>query len=243
MSAELSRSAWFRASGASIALLVSGCASRNAQVDEQQSKDVGSGWRTEFAVNKADLGSTGTNPYFPLQPGRVQVYRNGDAMLTVTVTDQTRRVDGVETRIVEEREEKHGKVVEVSRNFFAADRKTGDVFYFGEEVDEYKNGQIASHGGAWQSGVNNARFGLFMPGKPAVGDKFYQEQAKEAQDRAEIVSLTETVQTPAGEFKNCVHVRETTPLEMGVSHKWYSPEAGQVRDDGMKLAETKPGKP
>lgn len=48
--------------------------------------------------------------------------------------------------------------------------------------------------------------------------------------QAEIVSLTETVKTPAGEFKSCLKVRETTPLEPGVtSCKHYAPASGWCR--------------
>ena len=77
-----------------------------------------------------------------------------------------------------------------------------------------------------------------IPGKPTVGQAFYQEIApKVAMDRAEIVSTSETVKTPAGTFQNCVHLRETTPLERDVSHKYYAPGIGLIKDDAFELAE------
>jgi hypothetical protein len=76
-----------------------------------------------------------------------------------------------------------------------------------------------------------------MPGHPAAGDRYYQELAPGvAMDRAEIVSLNERVQTPAGVFERCVHVKETTPLENDTGHKWYAPGIGLVKDDEMALA-------
>ena len=79
-----------------------------------------------------------------------------------------------------------------------------------------------------------------MPGKPKVGDKFYQEIApKVALDRVEIVSVDETVKTPAGTFDHCVHFRETTPMEPDISHKYYAPGVGVIKDDEFEL----PGKP
>jgi hypothetical protein len=46
-------------------------------------------------------------------------------------------------------------------------------------------------------------------------------------DRAEIVSLDETVTTPPGpSITDCLHVRETTTLEPGVSHKYFAPGIG-----------------
>jgi hypothetical protein len=85
------------------------------------------------------------------------------------VLDETKTIDNVETRVIEERETLGGEPVEVSRNFFAIDKHTHDVYYFGEEVDEYKDGKIASHGGAWESGKNGAHYGLALPAEPKVG--------------------------------------------------------------------------
>ncbi|MGH9853840.1 MAG: hypothetical protein ACREBD_28695 [Blastocatellia bacterium] len=194
-------------------------------------------WTTEFAVEKSALSATGRNPYFILEPGYQLVFEGGKERLVITVQDETKLVDGVETRVVEERETKAGKLVEVSRNYFAISRRTNDVFYFGEDVDIYKNEKVAGHSGAWLAGVNGAKFGLMMPGEVWLRARYYQEIApKVAMDRAEIVSLSETVKTPAGEFKNCLKVEETTPLEPGVKeYKYYAAGVGLVQDGSLKL--------
>jgi hypothetical protein len=195
-------------------------------------------WRDRFDVSKADLLPTGTNTYITMQPGRVLKLRSGNDTLTVTILSDTQEIDGVTTGILEERETKNGKLVEVSRNFLATDKNTGDVYYFGEDVDNYKNGKIVDHESAWRAGVMGARFGLMIPGKPIVGQAFYQEIApKVAMDRVQIVATNATVKTQAGTFENCVHLRETTPLERGVSHKYYAPGIGMIKDDEFELAE------
>ena len=76
-----------------------------------------------------------------------------------------------------------------------------------------------------------------MPGSIKVGHKFYQERApKVGMDRAEVVGVGETVTTPAGAFKNCVHMKETSPLEkMAVDHKWYAPGVGMVKEGEFVL--------
>ena len=56
----------------------------------------------------------------------------GAATSVVGVLDETKVVDGVKTRIIEESETEGGKLSEISRNYFAIDKKTGDVYYFGE---------------------------------------------------------------------------------------------------------------
>ena len=195
------------------------------------------GWRESFDVRKSDLAATGNNSYLTIQPGKVLKLRQGKDSLTVTILPETKVIDGVKCGVLEERETKDEKLIEVSRNYFATDRNTGDVYYFGEDVDNYKDGKIISHESAWLAGKNGARFGLMIPAKPRAGDKFYQEMApKVAMDRVEIASTDETVKTPAGTFQHCVHLKETTPLEADVSHKYYAPGVGMIKDDEFELA-------
>ena len=146
-------------------------------------------------------------------------------------------VDGVMTRVVIEHETKAGKVAEISYNYFAICKRTNSVYYFGEDVDVYKDGKVVGHPGAWLSGVSGARFGLYMPGLPLVGAKYYMEIAPGVgMDRAEVVSVNDTLKTPAGEFKNCVRLLETTPLEPGVTDtKVFAPGIGLIQDGSLKL--------
>ncbi len=193
-----------------------------------------------------DLTSTGRNTYFILEPGHTLTFEgeeDGDQVqLVVTVLNETQTVDGVETRVVEERETVNGALVEVSRNFFAIDRGTGDVYYFGEDVDDYENGVIVGHDGAWRSGVDGAQFGLFQPGAPRRGMEFKQEDAPGvAEDTGRVVGFRRNVRVPAGTFQNVLAVRETTPLEPGaVSNKLYAPGVGMIVDDILRLVNVTP---
>jgi len=207
-----------------------------AAVSEQKSD-----WTTTFAVDEADLSPTGRNPYFILEPGH-QLYFEGredgePVTLTIIVLDETKKVGNVTCRVVEERETKGGEVIEVSRNFFAICKRTNNVYYFGEDVDIYKGGQVVSHEGAWLAGEGGARFGLAMPGSPLLGARYYQEIApKRAMDRAEVVSLSETIETPAGKFTDVLKTEETTPLEPGEKEsKYYAAGIGLLKDGPMKL--------
>lgn len=225
--------------GAVAAILAWGCASRLGNAAEEKKK--ADGWQEKFSEDKSDLVSTGKNPFFILEPGYVLTLESSGekakGQLIVTVLPETKMIDGVETRVVEERESKDGKLVEVSRNFFAISKKTNNVYYFGEETTEYKNGKPVKGSDSWESGKKGAAYGMIMPAKPAVGMKFYQEHApKAAMDRCEILSVTDTVEVPAGKFENCLKTEETTPLEpKEKEYKLYAPGVGLLQDEDMKL--------
>ena len=63
-----------------------------------------SAWTERFPVEPGELVSAGRNPYFVLEPGYRLVLEGGDRRLTITVLSETRTVDGIESRIVEERD-------------------------------------------------------------------------------------------------------------------------------------------
>ncbi len=197
----------------------------------------GSGeWTSHFLMEGDELVSVGRNQYFILEPGYQLVLEGGGTQLIITVLNETKLVDGVETRVVEERETKNGQLIEVARNYFAISRRTNDVFYFGEDVDMYKDGKVVNHDGSWLSGVNGGKVGLMMPGRPLVNASYYQEVVPNvAMDRATIMSTTETVKTSAGEFTNCLKMKETTPLESLTEYKYYAPGIGMVSDGKMSL--------
>jgi len=197
----------------------------------------GAKFQDNFNVKKAALTDQGSNTYMILKPGFKLILMDGRDTMTVTVLNETKMVDGVRTRVVEERETRGGKLDEVSRNYFAIDKAAGDIYYFGEDVDMYDAaGKVTSHEGGWLSGVDNAKFGLMMPGKPKIGSRYYQEMAPEvAMDRAEVVSVSETVKVPAGTFKNCLKTRESSSLESGVEDKLFAPGVGLLKDGGFKL--------
>ena len=144
---------------------------------------------------------------------------------------------GVETRVIEEREYEDGELVEISRNFFAMAEETGDVFYFGEDVDYYEDGEVTRHDGEWRAGKDDARPGLYMPADPAVGMKYYMEVAPNAaMDRAEIFDTDATVETPSGTFHNVLVITESSPLEPDdESYKRYAPKIGMIYDDGLEV--------
>ena len=197
------------------------------------------GWTSDFQVDKATLVNTGSNQFFPLRPGHQVILEKGTRKLVVTVLNETEMVDGVEARVVEERETASDTLLEISRNYFAMDPATRNVYYFGEDVDQYTNGQISGHEGGWRSGVNGARFGLLMPGTATLHARYAQELAPGvAMDRAEVIAVQEQfISQDVGRYQHCIRTEETSPLEPKArEYKTYCPGIGLVKDGDLKLS-------
>jgi hypothetical protein len=194
-------------------------------------------WQSDFHLDQRSFVTRGANRYFELIPHFCLVLEAAGAKLVITVLDDTLSVGGVMTRVVEEREWEDGKLSEVSRNYYAMDRETRDIFYFGEDVIRYVDGKPQPGEDSWHAGEKGAQAGLMMPGTPKVGMKYYQEFApKLALDRAEITSLDATLKTPAGSFQNCLRIREGSALNPEENEfKTYAPDIGLVQDENLLL--------
>lgn len=182
------------------------------------------------------------NPFFPLPVGRELILEGLDdgtlMRVEVKVLNETEEVAGVTTRVVTETEYEDGELIEISRNFFvqAAD---GTVCYYGEDVDDYKDGAVVSHDGAWRAGSGN-RPGIMMPGSPRPETKFYQEYAPGvAKDMSAIQAINQSITVEAGAFTGVVHAIDWNPMEGQTSanaeDKYYAPNIGLVVDDVVEL--------
>ncbi len=198
------------------------------------------GFQDTFDVRVADLTTTGRNDYLILEPGEQSILESADklkpARLTISVTTETKKIDNVETRIVEKRESLAGKITRITRLYLAIDKTKGDVYCFGKDVDQITGGKVTSHVGAWLTGKDGAHFGLLMPPKPQPGQKIYQELAPNvSMHRVETISTAEEVTVPAGRFQKCLRTKETTPLTSDVRFKIYAPNIGLIADGQLKL--------
>ena len=207
---------------------------------QKPSEEHGKKFTSEFDTRNCTFQTTGRNHFFILEPGYRLVLKGmagkDTSILTVTVLDSVKEVGGIQTRVVEERETTGGKLTELSQNYFAFCTQTGTVFYFGEEVANYRNGKYFNRAGSW---LAEADFlpGVAMPGLPLLGARYCQEiAAGVAMDRAEIISLSETLKTPAGTFPGCLKTEETSPLEPNEKeYKIYAPGIGLIMDEGRLL--------
>ena len=200
----------------------------------------------DFGRENCTFSTTGNNPYWPLLPGYVVIIEgeeddDGETITIrhrITVTGDTQMIDGVLTRVVEEYETEDEELVEISYNFVAHCRETGDVWYFGEDVEDYEDGEIVGRSGEWRAGVDGAKPGILMPGTPILGARFFEEVAPNALDRAEIISVGDAITVPAGAFTNTVTTENTNVLEPDdIGEKVYAAGVGIIKDETLELIE------
>ena len=197
--------------------------------------DPGDGGEYEPGLSPQDVVDAIDNPYLPFAPGSRWVYEgesDGEIEhIEVVVQDATREVMGIDAVVVRDTVTVDGAVVEDTFDWYAQDR-AGNVWYLGEDVSNYEDGEVVDHEGSWEAGVDGAQPGVVMPAAPAVGQVYRQEYlAGEAEDMGEVLALDGDVEVPAGAFADVVTTRDWTPLEPDVvEEKDYAPGVGLVRE-------------
>lgn len=182
------------------------------------------------------------NRYFPLVPGTQYVYdgrsdRDGTglrpARVVFTVTDATKVVNGVRSRVIWDQDYFDGEFVENEIHFFAADR-AGNVWSMGEHPEELEGGVFAAATSTWLSGIQGAHAGIHVQGSPKAGGAPYVQGIAPAVgffNAARVLSLSQFTCVPYGCFTNVLLTNEFSPDEPGAGSalKYYAPGVGSVR--------------
>lgn len=184
--------------------------------------------------------------YFPLSIGGTRVYfgetEDGTETTVVEVLDRTREVFGVTARVVRDRVFTDGLLLEDTHDWFAEDDH-GNVWYLGEEVDNYAYADdesfVIDHEGAWEAGRDVADIGVTalpgyqMPAMPQPGLSYHQEYYPgEAEDMAEVRELDVSVSLSDGFEAKTLETSETNPLEDGANEsKFYAEGVGVILEE------------
>lgn len=190
--------------------------------------------------NPSEFSANVTNPWYPLKPGTTYVYRgvkDGKALRDVlTVTSQTKKIEGVPCVVISDRVYLNGHLGERTTDWYTQD-KQGNVWYFGESTAELdRRGHVTSTVGSWMAGVNGAKPGIYMFAHPKPGQAARQEFYKgQAEDHFQVLNLSATVNVPYISSKQALLTKEWTPLEPGViDHKLYVRGIGTVLEQTVK---------
>ena len=219
---------------------VAGRATEAAATDNCPLPTFGPGADYHPQIDPSMFGPNVDNPYMPLTPGTTLVYtgtKDGKSALDVsTTTSRTRMIDGVTTRVVEDRLYLDNVLEERTSDYYAQDT-CGNVWYFGEDTAELDSkGRVISTEGSFHAGVDGAQPGVFMQATPEVGRDFRQEwYAGQAEDQFRVLKLEARVSVPYGTFRDALKTKETTSLEPDVvDNKYYERGIGEVKEVAVK---------
>ena len=215
------------------ALCISGCQKKESVTLRQadQAKVY------EPDVDPADFSASTviTNRYFPLPPGKKYIYEGeseeGEERVEEVRLNETITIMGIECVVVNFKAFVEGELVEEAWDWYAQ-KNDGSVWYFGEAVDNYENGVLVDHDGAWKAGVEGALPGTIMLASPRNGVKYREEFLEgEAEDQAQIIHTGWNLSIDFGTFNDCIVTRNWTKLEPGlVEQKIYAPGVGLIRE-------------
>lgn len=185
-------------------------------------------------IDPADFVTLIDNPYMPLKPGTILVYEGltekGNEHNEVSVSTKTKVILGVTCVVVKDTVMVDGKLEEMTLDWYAQD-KHGNVWYFGKDAKEYKDGAVVSTKGSWEAGVDGAQPGIVMKANPTVGDTYRQEYYKgKAEDMATVLSLSENASVPYGSYSKALMTTEWSSLDNPpvYEHKYYAKGVGFI---------------
>jgi hypothetical protein len=191
-------------------------------------------------INPNDFVTEVNHKYLTLKPGTKFVYekKHGTKIerTEVVVTNETKLVMGVPTVVVRATEWQGDVMKEDTRDWYAQD-KAGNVWYFGEAVDNYKGGELRDHGGSWEAGVDGAKPGIIMPKTPTAGQTYRQEYLKgKSEDVGTIVAVGMRIAVPHGTYDDCVQVKDWSLIKYEQEYKYFCAGAGfAVREEEAGL--------
>ncbi|HEX6311374.1 MAG TPA: hypothetical protein VF152_07075 [Acidimicrobiia bacterium] len=194
----------------------------------------------DIGVDRADLSPVIDHPFvaFASTGGAVfegeEVDPDTGGAVTLRVESQVRErpgtVAGVDVTVVDVSDFEDGELVEQTEDYYAQDT-AGTVYYLGERVDDYEDGEIVGHHGGWLAGEDGNRAGEFMPAVLEVGTEFAQEQVPGvAEDRSTVVAVGVSVTVPAGTFADCIETEDYDPIDDVTEAKFYCRGVGLVRE-------------
>ena len=190
-------------------------------------------------VDPDDIGGSVTpNPYLPLIPGARWVLEGDGEVITIVVTSETKLIEGVTCRVVNDVVVADGVLKEDTDDWFAQ-HVNGDIWYCGEEVKDYESfegdkpedPELVAIDGSFKIGRDGAKPGTLILAAPQVGDVYRQEfHVGNAEDFVEVLSITGTESTPVASCNStCLVTRDFSPLDPGAEeNKYYAPGVGLI---------------
>lgn len=192
----------------------------------------------EPKIDPSRFSANITNRYFPLKPGTVFKFEGSKGGVPqeteMTVTSETRIIMGVPCIVVRDVVTSKTQLVEKTTDWYSQD-SDGNVWYFGEETAEYKDGKVSSTSGTWMAGVNGALPGFIMKAAPELGEGYRQEFLPGvAEDYARVISNVATARPPIGDYENVLVTEDSDLLDRSkFEAKYFAKDVGFIGSQGM----------
>jgi hypothetical protein len=184
---------------------------------------------------------THKNKWVPLEPGTQFVLqgranRGGGPLphtVVFTVTDLTKVINGVRSRVLWDVDSNQGTVQEAELAFFAEDFGF-NIWLMGEYPEEYDQGVFKGAPVTWLAGTVGSEAGVQVPYHPRLsGPSYIQGLAPEVgffDCGKDIIKNGETVCVPVGCFDNIYVTEEWNPNDPlgGFQTKYYAPRVGNI---------------
>lgn len=190
--------------------------------------------RVDLVLPKFSKPTEVTNPLFPVSKqasvlftGRVddKPFRTEVTLLPFTriITWQGIQIETLVSQYVAYLD---GRVQEVAYDLYAQ-ADDGSVWYFGEDVSDYRDGMIYTKEGTWLAGKDGPP-NMIMPGNPKVGDAFRAENMPGiAFEEVEISNIAYTYEGPLGPIPGSLVGRELH-ADGTYDEKTFAPGYGEV---------------
>jgi hypothetical protein len=179
------------------------------------------------------------NSWFPLRAGAQYVYEGfteeeGERKahrFVLTVTDLTKVINGIRTRVVWDQDFSDGTLEEAEIALFAQ-ADDGNVWHLGEYPEVYEDGKVVE-APAWIAGIAGAQPGITIKAQPQLGGPSYSQGWSPIvpwTDRARVAQVGVEDCVPRGCYVNGIVTEEFSREEPGAFQlKYYAPGVGNTR--------------
>lgn len=190
--------------------------------------------RVDLALPKFSHPTEVTNPLFP-------VSKQASVLFTGHVDDKPFRTEvtllpftriitwqgiQIETLVSQYVAYLDGRVQEVAYDLYAQ-ADDGSVWYFGEDVSDFKDGVIYTKEGTWLAGKDGPP-NMIMPGKPKVGDAYRAENMPGiALEEVTVTAIDHTYDGPLGPIPGAMLGKELHQ-DGTYDEKTFAPGYGEV---------------
>jgi hypothetical protein len=199
--------------------------------------------RIDLATPTFSNPSAITNPLFPKSSldQVIQLGAEGEDQLRFEVTQlpETHIVEWngqqIETTVTHFVAYSNGRILEVAVDFYAQ-ADDGSVWYFGEDVDNYEDGEIVDHEGTWLAGRDGPP-GMIMPANPQVCDVYRPENIPGLVfEEVTVQDVGLTVPGPRGPVAGAIAIQEQL-MDGTIEDKVFAPGYGEFRAEVTSLSE------